>query len=523
MKFDDILEQQVGEFGPYQKRIYVLVCLPAVAAAFLSLLPVFILTTPKHRCHIPGLDNDTYAIQSEYHLHLINISIPWEYDEHDRKWERSNCDLYTYGNDSKELEESPWMETDFNMVCDASIYKYHFKMITFFGSFCGAILTGFLSDLYGRKLIFLSSLLAAVVVTLIQLVSPFLWIFLGTRFLQGVCGAGVFSVSFVYVMEIVGPNYRMFAGIFIEIFWCFGLFLLVGTAYLIHYWKYLVATMSVPALFFFFYTWLIPESPRWLMSAGKYEHADKILQKIARSNKRQLPSKLLEMTSMDENSVEVKAESAKVWRILRHKVLFLRTLIIAFNRFVIDLGYYGISLNVDHLSGNLFINYTLSSAVETAGIVVVLLLISRLGRKPLYSGSMVIGALGFLLSTLPTFFGDDKDEEYSVGLVMVGKFGVSAAYAVIYVYCSEIFPTSVRSSAMALMFICGMIGAVVSPYVVEISESMSDPMRAAFPMLVFGSSSLAAALLSLLLPETKDKNMPDNIDDIANQAYETRI
>ena len=49
MKFDDILEKQTGEFGPYQKRIYVLVCLPAVTAAFLTLLPNFILAAPEHR------------------------------------------------------------------------------------------------------------------------------------------------------------------------------------------------------------------------------------------------------------------------------------------------------------------------------------------------------------------------------------------------------------------------------------------------------------------------------------------
>ena len=57
-------------------------------------------------------------------------------------------------------------------------------------------------------------------------------------------------------------------------------------------------------------------------------------------------------------------------------------------------------------------------------------------------------------------------------MVMVGKFGISASYAVIYVYCSEIFPTSVRSSAMALMYISGMIGGVISPYVVEMVRAV---------------------------------------------------
>ncbi|KAK3776071.1 hypothetical protein RRG08_046738 [Elysia crispata] len=539
MKFDDILEKEAGEFGPYQKRIYVLVCLPAVVAAFLTLLPVFILATPDHRCRIPGLANDTFAVQSEWHQKLINDSIPWKKNEYDDKWEMSSCHIYdndyeksqialngSEGNKSAtELECSEWVfdeseyitaVTDYQMVCTNSILKSHFIMITFFGSFLGAFITGSFSDLFGRKLVFVSSLIVAMVATVIQLLSPFYWLFLASRFVQGLSGSGVFGVSFVYIMEVVGPNYRMFAGIFIEIFWCAGLFILVGAAYWIRYWKYLVAAMSFPALLFISYIWLIPKSPRWLMSRGRYEEAEEVLQKIAKSNKQQIPEGLVEGVAREEKLSDVKKESAKVWRLFSHRTLMFRTLIIAFNRFALDLTYYGISLNIGHLSGNLYLNYTLSSAVETLASLCILFLIFRLGRKPLYGGSMVVGATGFLLSALPIFLGSSDDKKYSVGLVMVGKFGVSAAYAVIYVYCTEIFPTSVRSSAMALMYISGMIGGVISPYVVEMSESMGERMGAAFPMIVFGSVGLAAGLLSLLLPETKDKVMPENIEDAVN-------
>lgn len=542
MKFDDILEKQVGEFGPYQKKIYVLVCLPAVAAAFLSLLPVFILAVPKHRCYLPGLTNDTYDATLPWHLRLVNASIPWEKDAYEVGWERSSCKIYEnatfynasqmveIGDDRAEKQCKKWVfdrsemisaVTDFEMVCSNSILRSHFIMITFCGSFLGAFVTGTVSDLYGRKLVFVTSLIVAMVATVVQLVSPYFWLFLVSRFVQGLSGSGVFAVSFVYVMEVIGPNNRMFAGIFIEIFWCAGLFILVGAAYWIRYWKYLVIAVASPCIFFLLYIWIIPESPRWLMSVGKYEEAVKILQTIAKSNKRQIPKKLLESAVRKEASTSKKNESAKVWKLFTHKTLLIRTLIIAFNRFALDLSYYGISLNIGHLSGSLYLNYTLSSAVETAANICVLVLIFRWGRKPLYCGSMIIGAVGFLTSSLPILFGDSDDNGYSVALVMVGKFGVSAAYAVIYVYCSEIFPTSVRSSSMALMFISGMLGGVLSPYVVSMSETMGKRMGAAFPMIVFGSVGLAASLLSLLLPETKDRKMPENIEDAANYEKES--
>ena len=49
LTFDDILENYVGEFGPYQKVIYVLACIPAIFAAIMTLFPVFILEVPNHR------------------------------------------------------------------------------------------------------------------------------------------------------------------------------------------------------------------------------------------------------------------------------------------------------------------------------------------------------------------------------------------------------------------------------------------------------------------------------------------
>ncbi|RUS68753.1 hypothetical protein EGW08_023483, partial [Elysia chlorotica] len=96
MKFDDILAQQTGEFGPYQARVYVLACLPLLTQAIMSILPVFTLASLRHRCAIPGLPNDTYAVQSERHQQLINASIPWEKDGDG--WARSSCYMYRPGN-----------------------------------------------------------------------------------------------------------------------------------------------------------------------------------------------------------------------------------------------------------------------------------------------------------------------------------------------------------------------------------------------------------------------------------------
>ncbi|KAK3778760.1 hypothetical protein RRG08_013031 [Elysia crispata] len=80
MKFDDIITE-LGEFGPYQRRIYLLTCLAPLCVSMQILGGVFIQATPDHRCALPGLPNDTYASQGTWHDDLVNASIPWDSDE----------------------------------------------------------------------------------------------------------------------------------------------------------------------------------------------------------------------------------------------------------------------------------------------------------------------------------------------------------------------------------------------------------------------------------------------------------
>ena len=56
MDFDQILVE-IGEFGRYQKRNYLLICLPVMFAAANSLSYVFTAGIPAYRCLIPQCDD----------------------------------------------------------------------------------------------------------------------------------------------------------------------------------------------------------------------------------------------------------------------------------------------------------------------------------------------------------------------------------------------------------------------------------------------------------------------------------
>ena len=58
MHFDEILRLHLGEFGRYQKRVYLAVCLMILTVACHQLAQVFLLAQVDHWCRVSELDND---------------------------------------------------------------------------------------------------------------------------------------------------------------------------------------------------------------------------------------------------------------------------------------------------------------------------------------------------------------------------------------------------------------------------------------------------------------------------------
>ncbi|CAL1544736.1 unnamed protein product, partial [Lymnaea stagnalis] len=103
MKFDDILKY-VGDFGPFQKRVYFLLCLFCIFHGMRMVVLVFILSVSKHRCSIPGYLNDSYDVTSLAHQQALNMSVPLN----------DSCHIFHPGNYSYD---------DNNLPINASLQK----------------------------------------------------------------------------------------------------------------------------------------------------------------------------------------------------------------------------------------------------------------------------------------------------------------------------------------------------------------------------------------------------------------
>lgn len=521
MHFDELLGV-LGEFGPYQKFVYFLVCLPSIIAAFHMVNSVFLLGIPKHRCKLPNYPNDTFLSQGPAHDDLIKAFIPTELSA-DNDVIYKQCYVFSTpgsGNATGGPEQScsAWVydrtvyENTFaseqNLICGKAIWASNAKMVFFAGVFVGALLLGALSDKIGRKKTLILSVLGLLASSLAVAWADNFYLFCVLRFIVGFCCAGTFMSAFVLGMEIVGPSKRLWAGIVIEYFFALGLVLLCLVGYLVREWKYNEIVLSVPSAIILVYWWLLPESPRWLINRGKFEEAKVIIRKIAKRNKVEVTEKQLDSLERDETA------TGQLWHLFTSRVLFVRTIVIFINWCVVSMVYYGLSLNSGNLAGDFYLNFFLTGLVEFPAYTLCLVLLDRVGRKKLHCACMVLGGLACISTIFTVLYIEKRHQMYTtVILAMLGKIGAAAAFAVIYVWSAELYPTVVRNAGMGASSSCARVGGMVSPYIADLSTLVGGHFGQALPLVVFGASSVIAGLLSLILPETLGTNLPETIED----------
>lgn len=126
--------------------------------------------------------------------------------------------------------------------------------------------------------------------------------------------------------------------------------------------------------------------------------------------------------------------------------------------------YYGISLSTANLPGNFYVNAFLSGAVEFPGYLLVHLLLNRLGRKKLHFLSMLISGIFCSSSIFLVYFAEHTQWAFIL-VSMLGKCFNTSAFAIIYIWTSELYPTIVRSVGLGTASMFARVGTLLAPVI----------------------------------------------------------
>ncbi|XP_075169954.1 beta-alanine transporter isoform X2 [Haematobia irritans] len=399
--------------------------------------------------------------------------------------------------------------TEWNLVCDRS-YLVTFALVIFgVGGLLGNYIFGYLQDGWGRRPSFYAYLMLEIVACA---ASAFAWnfeVWIAFRFIVGLTVPAILASPYVLAIEMVGPEKRVFCTIVSNIAYSCGLVLLAGVVYVVRDWRYLTLAVSLPLLLLFSCYFVLPESPRWLMAVNQPRKAAKILKVMARVNGIRVVPNFVNLVEQRFRSAQGPNESATSHGILdlfRTKNMFRKTMIITLIWFANTSVYVGLSYYAPALGGDEIWNFFLAGVVELPTYVLLWPGLSYCGRRSILCISMLMGGIACVSTSV---YSDDTD--IMLILYCVGKMGISSAFVVLPLLASEIYPTVVRGLGMSFSSVIAMIGPIVIPIINHMGQQML-----VLPLIIMGGLLIGGGVLSLFLPETRGKNLPQTIEESEN-------
>ncbi|XP_045471944.1 carcinine transporter isoform X2 [Harmonia axyridis] len=516
---DDILPK-IGEFGRYQKLMLWLVCLPACfPCGFCAFNQLFMTDTPPHWCWIPELHNLTIDQRKLLSIPNENGSKFSKCTQYDLNWtEVLKNEGLTKTEETKktihcqngwEFDMSEIQSTivkDFELVCNKDIYPTLGLVALNFGGPIGVYVFGMLNDSIGRKKSFFTCLTTLISGSLLTGFSEnfFMWIF--SRFIVGLTIPAIYQIPFIISLELVGPSYRAFVTVLTCMFYTIGLCMLAVVAYLIRDWRHLTLATSVPFILYYFYWFVLPESPRWLLAKGRFDEALKILEDLAKTNGKELPPSVIQSLkrSRSKSEKDELMKSPGLRGLCGTPNMRLKTFLITLNWFANEMVYVGLSYYGPSLGSDEYFSFLLSSAVEIPSYLMCWLIMDKWGRRWPLCLCMVISGV----SCIATVLLPQDAVITTLVLFLISKSAISASFLIIYPFAGELYPTQLRGIGIGFSAYVGGLGLIIIPFITYLGSEMLI-----LPLIIMGSISVIGGISGLRLPETLHHRLPQTVEE----------
>ena len=420
----------------------------------------------------------------------------------------------------------PFYELYFG-IADSPTMQGLAMSVALLGCLIGAMVAGMMADRYGRKplllisaFIFLSSAYAT------GAFSVFSW-FLAARFLGGI-GIGIASgLSPMYIAEVAPTSIRGKLVSLNQLTIVLGILGAQIANWLIAEpipadftpadicaswngqmgWRWMFWAMTVPAALFFVFSFILPESPRWLASSGKREAALKVFTRMGGKE-----YAVTELAAIEAASACQTQEGGfrQLLNPAMYKVLTIGVVMAILQQWcginVIFNYAQEIFMAAGYGVSDVLMNIVVTGITNVIFTILAMFVVDRWGRKAL----TLIGSFG--LAIIYSFMGAAYYFHITGIVLLIIVVMAIACYAmtlatVMWVIISEIFPNRIRGVAMSVCTFALWAACFILTYTFPM---LNSGLGAAGTFWLYGLICLGGGIFVVFrLPETKGKSLEE--------------
>lgn len=386
------------------------------------------------------------------------------------------------------------------------------------GCIPGAMFAGFLSDRFGRrKVLFLCAVLYAVS-GLLSAVPRTFTEFLAARFISGL-GIGASSmICPIYIAELAPASQRGRLGSLFQLGIVLGIFLTLfinawiqgrgdETWNIAQGWRWMLGAEVAPAALLLALLFFVPESPRWLVQAGRVEEAQRILEGVSGPEQARV-----EIAAVREVLGQEEGRFSELFHARFRRPLIIAVILMAFSQFsgINAIMYYSTKIFTTAGVGvkDAFMSSVIVGMVNVVFTFVAIAFVDRAGRRPLLLIGLAIQVLA--LGTVGAMFrGGASGMPLLVAILAFIAAFAMALGPIPWILCSEIFPTKVRGRAMSVATFTIWSSCYVVAQTFPVLND-SPQVGPALTFWIYAACSLLGFFFVLArVPETKGRSLEE--------------
>ncbi|WP_284778182.1 MFS transporter [Agrobacterium sp. lyk4-40-TYG-31] len=367
----------------------------------------------------------------------------------------------------------------------------------FLGMLIGAFAFGRLADRIGRRPVLFIAIILDAICGVASAFAPDLQWLIVARFLTGIGVGGTLPVDYAMMAEFLPSDRRGRWLVLLEGCWAIGTVALAVLALVAgtqggEAWRTIFFVTGLPALIGVILRLYVPESPLYLNQKGRSEEARKVLQRVAKTN-----GKDIDIPALVPQAKQRAPITELFSNILRRRTVFL---MLAW--MLISVSYYGvfvylpIKLAADgfgFMRGQMFL--VVLAIAQLPGYALAAYGVEKWGRKPTLIGFLLLSAVGTLA------YGLGQTVEVAVAATLLLSFSLLGTWGAIYAFTPELYPTTLRASGMGMAGAVARFGGLLAPSIVA-------PLMASNFGLALGviSGLLVVAAFSVWLIDAESRN-----------------